>query len=566
MNKRLVCCMLAILALGAIIWFGPVRSATGPDSAAAGPATPGTGALAAADEGSVQGIVVEQGGGPVEGAVVRWVTTEVATTSAADGSFTLEGLPEGSVLTMTAWQAGFIVGSARVTPPQSGVTISMVRHYTEDNAAYQWFSSSDPNHSMSCKHCMVAHPQWEPNAHANSATSPRFFSVYNGTSVSSATASEPGYKLDFPGTAGNCANCHAPTAVVAGIATPITSTTTITGSISADMNEVSGVDLEGSFCEFCHKIGEVYLDPGTGLPYDDRPGVLSTRLYRSPPGHVLWFGPFDDVARRVTYLELEKQSQFCAPCHQFSFNGTPIYESFDEWLHSPYPALGIECQTCHMAPTGVDYFVFPEKGGLIRDPNLIASHLQPGASDVELLQNTVTMTVDAQQVGGSLQVTVTISNTEAGHHVPTDHPGRHLLLTVVATGDQGQTLPLLSGPTVPDWGGDKAGLPGQGFAKVLQDDATGAAPVVSYWKPVTIISDNRIAALDSDTSLYSFAVPATLGAATIDVELTFRRLYQELMQVKDWTTPDIIMAHAQVDLSTMPWRWDILLPLIWNGG
>lgn len=86
----------------------------------------------------------------------------------------------------------------------------------------------------------------------------------------------------------------------------------------------------------------------------------------------MFFGPFDDVTRRVSYLELEKKSQFCASCHQFSFWGTPIYESFKEWLESPYPAQAIECQSCHMKPTGVNYFVFPEKGGLIRDPQLIA--------------------------------------------------------------------------------------------------------------------------------------------------------------------------------------------------
>ena len=147
-------------------------------------------------------------------------------------------------------------------------------------------------------------PPWPTRALslANSATSPRFFSVYNGTDTSGMLDVAPGYKADFPGTPGNCANCHAPTAVVPGMATPISETTSITGSISADMNAVTGVDAEGSFCEFCHKIGEVYLDPATGLPYDGRPGVLSTRLYRSPPGHVLWFGPFDDVSRRVSYL------------------------------------------------------------------------------------------------------------------------------------------------------------------------------------------------------------------------------------------------------------------------
>ncbi|HUW14695.1 MAG TPA: carboxypeptidase-like regulatory domain-containing protein, partial [Anaerolineae bacterium] len=298
-SRRIVWLLIVGMALLGIIWFWPGRWAIPANGAAAGlPALGVTdeGAAVGADEGTVEGTVMEQGGGPVEGAIVRLQLTTNSTTTGADGTYTLEGLPEGVQVTLTAWHEGYIVGSTRVVPSRTGVVITMNPHYSEDNASYQWFSSNDPNHAMSCMHCMVAWPQWRPNAHANSATSPRFFSVYNGTSVTDPAVSAPGYKLDFPDTPGNCANCHAPAAVVPGIATPIEGTTTITGSISADMNEVTGVEAEGSFCEFCHKIGEVYLDPVTGLPYDDKPGVLSTRLYRSPPGHVLWFGPFDDVA------------------------------------------------------------------------------------------------------------------------------------------------------------------------------------------------------------------------------------------------------------------------------
>jgi hypothetical protein len=206
----------------------------------------------------------------------------------------------------------------------------------------------------------------------------------------------------------------------------------------------------------------------------------------------MFFGPFDDVVRRVSYLELERRSQFCAPCHQFSFWGTPIYESFREWLESPYPGMGIECQTCHMKPTGIDYFVFPKDGGLIRRPETIASHLQPGASDLELLQNTVELTLSAQQVGARVQVSTSITNTEAGHHVPTDFPGRNMILTISATDGEGQTLPQLSGPTVPEWGGAQSGLPGKAYAKVLCDVVSGEYPVVSYWRQALIISDNRI--------------------------------------------------------------------------
>jgi hypothetical protein len=514
--------------------------------------------------GVVEGVVMEQWGGPVAGAVVRWRTTTNHTTTALDGSFVLTGLPTGTVTTITAWQEGYLIGGATVTPPQTGAIIEVLRHYTVDNAGYTWFSSNDPAGPLSCVHCMVAHPQWRANAHGNSATNPRFFSLYNGTYLTTTAVVSPGFKLDYPGEAGYCAACHAPIAAIYGITTPVTLATTITQTFTADMNDLSGVETEGSSCEFCHKVGEVYLDPVTGLPYDNAPGVFSMRLYRSPPGGILWFGPFDDVWRRVTYLELEKTSQFCAPCHQFSFQGTPIYESFREWLDSPYPDLGIECQTCHMAPTGVDHFAKPEEGGLTRHPDLIASHLQPGASDVTLLQNTVDMSLSARQVAGSLQVTVAITNTEAGHHVPTDHPGRHLILVVSATGDQGGPLVQREGPTVPAWGGDQAGLPGKAFAKVLRDEQTGESPVVSYWKPVSIASDNRIPALAGDTSTYTFALPTTGGPVTVDAELRFRRLFQPLMDDKGWSTPDVIMEERHIELTTEP-AYRLFLPLIVKG-
>ncbi len=497
----------------------------------------------------VSGVVVSLSGERISGAVVRQQATDIATYSSADGSFTLDGLSEGITVTVTAWDEGYHPGGIQVVPPQDGVTITLKAHPTGDNPDYEWLTSlADPDDPIGCGHCMVACAQWETNAHSQSGINPRFFSLYNGTDISGTTTILPGYKLDFPGTAGNCASCHAPGAAA-------------NEPFTTDMNELSGVEAQGVFCDFCHKIGYAYLNPVTGFPYPNTPGVLSYRLYRPPPDTHMFFGPFDDVVRRVSYLELEKKSQFCAPCHQFSFWGTPIYESFGEWLQSPYPELGIECQTCHMKPTGVDYFVFPEKGGLIRDPDLIASHLQPGAADEVLLQNTVTMTVDVQQTGSWIWVSVTITNTDAGHHVPTDHPGRHMILTVQARDGQGGTLSQVGGPTVPDWGGTEAGLPGMVYAKLLRDAQTDETPVVSYWKQTFIASDNRIPALGSDTSIYRFAAPEGREAVTISVELRFRRVFQGLMDAKGWNTPDIIMEETEAVLVVETWD-KVFLPLV----
>ena len=489
---------------------------------------------------SVSGIVVATDGTPVAGAIVRQRTFAHSVLSASDGTFHLHGLAEGGEATITAWQKGYLVGWVEILPPQTDVTITLKPHYTTDNPHHQWLSSSDLSEPLSCSHCMVSHPEWVENAHGKAGVNPRFFSLYNGTNLHGTNTIGPGYKLDFPGTAGNCATCHAPAAAVRGERT----------FADADMNGLEKVEAEGVFCEFCHKVGDVYLNPATGLPYSNAPGVLSMRLYRPEAGDAeqIFFGPLDDVTRRVSYLELEKKSQFCAPCHQFSFWGTPIYESFQEWLESPYPAQGVECQTCHMKPTGVDHFVFVEKGGLIRDPDLLASHLQPGASDQALLQNTVTMDVDATPNESNIQVRVTITNTEAGHHVPTDFPGRHLILFVQGQDAQGNPLIQRDGPTVPKWGGAQAGKAGKVFAKVLRDVQTGEFPVVSYWKQVLVHSDNRIPAMGSDVSRYTFAVPESGGEMNISVELRFRRTFQLLMDAKGWNVADIIMEQVEMSV------------------
>jgi hypothetical protein len=538
MSKRATRFITASLALGALTWLWLARTATTQDGTTASGSTVGT----------VSGVVVDADG-PVAGATVRQQTTANSTTSAVDGSFTLSGLPEGFTVTVTAWAESYWPSGVDVVPSRSGVTLTLIHHPPGDNLDYPWLTSMpDPENPIGCGHCMVAFPQWVGNAHGQAGANPRFFSLYNGTDLSGTVHIGGGYKDDFPGTAGNCANCHAPGAAA-------------NRPFTADMNDLTGVETEGVFCDFCHKVAAAYLNPATGLPYSNVPGVQSMQLNRPPTDTHMFYGPFDDVTRRVSFLELEKKSQFCAPCHQFSFWGTPIYESFREWQESPYPAQGIECQACHMKPTGVDYFVFPERGGLIRDPALIASHLQPGAADVELLQNTVTVTVDARQVADRVQVAVVITNTDAGHHVPTDFPGRHMILTVTAMDGQGQPLAHLGGPTVPGWGGAQAGIAGKAFAKVLRDVQTGESPVVSYWKQALIVSDNRIPAMGSDVSLYAFALPDAGGPITATVELRFRRTFQDVMDARGWNTPDIVMERARVTLDVRP-RWEVYLPLV----
>ena len=529
---------LGLAALG-LVALGFTLSAVGNGHAVTARADPA---------GSVGGIVVDAAG-PIAGARVRVRATDNLTYTATDGRFRLEALLEGQKVEVAAWAEGYYIASAHVTPTVAGVTLTLRRYHTTDHPEFAWTSPISGTSPGACGRC---HPmvvaQWITNAHGSAVFNPRFYSLYNGTDLSGTLPVGPGYVNDFPGTAGNCANCHAPGAGVDGY-------------LTTNMNDARGAITAGIHCDFCHKIGGVFLNPATRSVYPNAPGVRSALVLRPPPGDNIFFGPYDDIKDPDTYLPVMSQSGYCAPCHQFSMWGTPIYESFNEWLNSPYAEAGITCQKCHMPPNGDTYFALPEVGGLEHPPERIPSHLDLGVSSAELMQNTLSLTASARQHLDRVEVTVSITNTGAGHHVPTDHPGRHLILTVRASDGAGRDLARLSGATVPEWGGAQAGRPGQAFAKVLQDVASGEAPVVSYWKQARIVSDNRIAALSNDTSAYVFAAPAAGGPITITAELRFRRAFQDLMDAKGWGAPDVVMEQAQMTLSAHAW-WRVYLPVI----
>jgi len=499
---------------------------------------------------TVSGLVLNADGSPAAGARVRVQATQNLTITAADGTFALGGLAEGVTVTVSAWSEGsYCAKTEGVVPPASDVRLTLHPYQTDDNPDYEWLLPISDNHSdgncASCKRGV--YDIWIANdAHARSTTNPRFLSMYNGTDTAGNPGVAPGYAQDFPGTAGNCATCHAPGAA-------------IDAPFTCDMNQMSGADLFGVHCDFCHKVADVYLNPATGLPYNNAPGVISMDVRRPFPGterYQLFFGSFDDdnVPEEDTYLPLVEKSQYCAPCHQFSFWGTPIYQSFKEWKQSAYAAEGIECQACHMPSDGVMTNVAPGAGGVERDPLTIHAHTMPGAGSEALLQSTLAMTVTAEVSGTTLLADVAITNVFGGHHVPTDYPGRHMLLIVQATDAEGRELAQVSGPVAPEWGGagsapnDYAGRPGRGFAKVLRDALTGEWPVVHYWKQCFIHSDNRIAAGATDVSHYAFAAASGssgLSGARVQAMVIFRRLFIEMAREKGWDTPDVVMVETE---------------------
>jgi hypothetical protein len=523
---------------------------------------------------------VHDDAGALPDAVVRIQTTKISAVTGSKGEFEL-AVPEsfsGSVK-LTAWAKGCLIGGpVEASPGGKAVTISLHRHSQWDNHEYE-FGSAVSGEKQGCSECHLrgkagSSPplpvdEWLKDAHSQSAVNPRFLTMHAGTDMSGrrspATAYRrlsdftlvplppdpaapyygPGYKLDFANHTGNCGACHIP---VAAINTPL----------NVNPTAVQGVETEGVTCDFCHKIWDVRLDPGTGLPFPDKAGVLSYDFRRPFKGHQFFAGPLDDIAPgEDTYSRIQKTSQFCAPCHFGVFEDTVVYDSFGEWLRSPYSqeGKGKTCQDCHMPSSGAEFFARSEKGGLKRDPQSIVSHRMPGAKDLELLQNAVSLTLEAERVPEGIRVRTKVVNDRTGHHVPTDSPLRHIMLVVRAYGSDGSALSLKTGPVLPEWCGSGdpgkgcyAGLPGKVFVKLLEEVWTGVSPSAAYWNPTRVVMDTRLGAFQSDVGEFLFSAPDS-KKVRVDAVLLYRRAYKKLMDLKGWNDPDIIMESAAATIS-----------------
>jgi hypothetical protein len=378
---------------------------------------------------SVEGIVWDETGEPIPGAIIRVKAEETQATTVATGRFHLIGFEPRFRTRVTAWAHGYYVSGVDVWPWTEEAEFILRRYPVEDHPDYTWvppavetrsalretwirlgldltarlsfhhaFLPLADRLSLGCRDChgAVIFEEWAEGAHARGADNPVFLTLYNGTDVTGVKGAEvqfgtspyyynkvivspdteaadvgAGFRLDFPEIAGNCATCHLPSPA-------------LDAPYNTDPNAATGIDAQGAHCDFCHKIVDVQLDPESGLPPENLPGVLSLELARPGAGEQVFFGPYDDVdAGPDTYLPLMKQSQICAPCHNASFWGVPIYQSFAEWLESPYsnPETGQTCQNCHMRPDGVTDNFAPGRGGLRRDPTSLPTHIFPGAAD-----------------------------------------------------------------------------------------------------------------------------------------------------------------------------------------
>ena len=305
--------------------------------------------------------------GPLPGAVVRIQTTEHSAITGSKGEFELT-VPESfsGPVKLTAWAKGYYIGGpVEALPGGKDVTISLHRHSQWDNREYAWLPSlrsAGSGENQGCSEChfrgkaasgpALPVDEWLKDAHSQSAVNPRFLTMHSGTDMSGRRSPStryrrisdsrlvplppdpeepyygPGYRLDYPNHTGDCGACHVP---AAAINDPLNTNPLLSRESEPKASPATSATKSGMSASIPH----------TGLPFPERAGVLSYEFRRPFKGHQFFAGPLDDIAPgEDTYSKLQKSSQFCAPCHFGVFWDTVVYDSFGEWLRSPYSRDG----------------------------------------------------------------------------------------------------------------------------------------------------------------------------------------------------------------------------------
>jgi len=298
---------------------------------------------------------------------------------------------------------------------------------------------------------------------------------------------------------------------------------------------------------------------------------LSFSFARPHSGQRFYVGPLvdpkpealpilDENEINATCFPVFSESKFCAACHHGKFFDTVIYNSYGEWLESPYGQKNIvsgdgkvikentnyrSCQDCHMLyPEQIEQTLPSERDACSKtnlnfrdfNHNLMKYGPDPDNPSQEIplsVKEAATLTVQPIMEEGIIRVTVTVVNTGAGHRFPTDSPLRHLILLVEAKDQNGTLLAQMGGPIIPLWGGvgnqaeDYAGRPGEIYANILKDKDTNVAPTAAYWnptQPISQASDTRLIPGQPVQREYSFTAPS-YGSSLITVKLIYRYVH-----------------------------------------
>jgi hypothetical protein len=316
-----------------------------------------------------------------------------------------------------------------------------------------------------------------------------------------------------------CKKCHGPAAMMTG------------GLDSGDLSKLSAGSAQGVVCSFCHQIsGMLKATPGNVSQLVDPSGTRRAQLKDPQAPHA------------AEYSELHEKAEICGGCHNVDHpvNGMHLESTYTEWLESPYAKEGIVCQDCHMSkePGVIGPSTGKAAGGAPQRDNIyqmifVGGQVELGPSDVATarLKSAATIELDMADVvkpGTSSKAKVTITNSGAGHYLPTGLTEvRQMWLEVTAVDAAGKSTRI----------GERF------FGTILQDDQ-GNAPV-QLWDATKFKSDDRIPPRESVIDEYDFSMPPGVEKTTVKAALLYKSVPDELATKAGVKNPTTEMATAE---------------------
>jgi hypothetical protein len=332
-----------------------------------------------------------------------------------------------------------------------------------------------------CGRCHIGiHANWERTKHAVSASNPWYHKVKELLEFEQSSAAT---RL--------CAGCHAPIALM-------------TGEVGLYSQESS----TGVSCVFCHTLEANHAANGH---YTSNPG----RIRQYPGGDYLSPQTIEAAAHAVMSLPgIHKQdmsrphyksSQMCQSCHQLEIGGIAVQNTYQEWLDSSYAKEGVTCQSCHFTQGAGTSSPGHKVEHYPRSYPHVYKHLLGGGSTVNAPDPQTNLAVLQEAVGLDVktnagQLTVSVSNLKAGHHLPTG-VGDLRQLWVEVTAWQGKNPIYTSGHL--DTSGEFKTPPALLFHQVLGDAAGNPLVLHDVWRAKKILADTRLPAKASRSHRYS---------------------------------------------------------------
>jgi len=216
-----------------------------------------------------------------------------------------------------------------------------------------------------------------------------------------AIAEQPENKRD------SCRSCHAPSYILS-----------MTGPNPQRPTVRSENRIDGVTCASCHmdSDGSIHGKHDVSSPHPTVQDPLFTR---------------------------ERSAKLCAACHQAD-EFAPAFQTFLEWRNDFAPNDQRTCQSCHMPPTvRLLSNIFTD-----RPKRSIGKHIFAGGHSLPMLKKSATLSIK-QDTSDPTRLHITVTNSGAGHSLPTGYGRRAVLLrvTIVASAEnkeQPKTLAIYS--------------------------------------------------------------------------------------------------------------------------